>query len=508
MRISRKTLEAGLLFVGVIALFFAACSEKNNPEEVAPTPPAGVDTIPAVVDTTPAWGINAKIIPLGGNAYVTKGAGTISDEGIAGWVNTPTVYSAFFKVTYAGDLSLFLRYAVSAELYATTRDCEVEVTVGAAPNQVAGEQFAGTPFTVKLPKPKQPGRDTTVFVGKLDSCPAGYQRVDFKGAKTGGEFYPTLKALVVNGKASSFMAYVASNADGMFYWGRRGPSVNIGYEYPRTDTAEWFYNEVTGAVGMDPVACYFMVNGFDGGYFGIQPQSSATTANPKLRVLFSVWAPFVTDDPATIPDSLKVVTVKGGDGVWIQMFGGEGSGTQTFISTSESETPAGKQVAWSAGTTYKCLTRIYPSRDVGFTDYEATDYISYFYDPAPGKGWRLMAWLRRPKTTLYYRSAHSFSENFGNEVGHLTRKAYFGNQWIRLKNGAWKELTSGHVGIDATGGSGVRRDFQGGEENGRFFLQNCGFFNVESTTGKYFNREPTGTPPDIDFDALAKMLEP
>ncbi|MDR1342396.1 MAG: DUF5077 domain-containing protein [Prevotellaceae bacterium] len=505
MKISRKKIASSLFFACVVALLFVACkkSELQNPDTTLP--PDGDTTAHAADTTPPLWGSDAKIIPLGGNTYVTKGKGTITDDGIAGWVNTNTVYSAFFKLSNAGDLSLFLRYAVASELYAATRESEVEVTAGAAP--AAGEQLTGTPFTVTLPKPKEAGKDTTVFIGKLDHCAAGYLRVDFKGIKSSGEFFPTAKALVVNGKASSDMSYVSTNAGNMFYWGRRGPSVHMGYDYPKTDTAEWFYNEVTVSEGMDPTGSYFMVNGFDGGYFGIQPQSSATATDPKVRVLFSVWAPFDTDDPSTIPDSLKVVTVKGGDGVKIQMFGGEGSGTQTFIDTNDEEVPADKQVKWSTGVTYKCLTRIYPSKNVGFTDYRATDYISYFYDPAPGKGWRLMAWLRRPKTTLYYKSAHSFVENFSNEYGHMTRKAYYSNQWIRLKNGTWKELTSGHFSTDATGSSGVRRDFTGGAENGRFFLQNCGFFNESATPGAYFYREATGTPPDIDFDALAKMLE-
>ncbi|MDR1417468.1 MAG: DUF5077 domain-containing protein, partial [Prevotellaceae bacterium] len=480
MKINRRKIREGIFFVSAIALLFVACKKNEAAEVDRTTPDAGGDTTPpAAVDTTPPWGLNAKVIPLGGNTYITSGSGvSIEEEGIVGWVNPKTVYSAYFKVSYAGDLSLFLRYTSASSSV-------IEVTVGAAP--ATGTEFTGTPFTVTLPKSPTSkegstvtAKDTTVFIGTLDRCETGYLRVDFKGVSRSGEFFATTaKALVANGKASSFMSYVSTNVDNMFYWGRRGPSVHMGYDFPSTDTAEWFYNEVSVPHGMSPTGSYFMVNGFDGGYFGIQPSDK----DPVVRVLFSVWAPFETDNPALIPDSLKVACIKGGDGVWVQSFGGEGSGTQTFISANAKETPADKQVAWSTDVTYKCLTRIYPSKDIGFTEYVATDYISYFYDPAPGKGWRLMAWLRRPKTTLYYKSAHSFLENFSNSYGHLTRKAHYGNQWIRLKNGTWKELTRGHFNTDATGGSGVRRDYAGGEENGKFFLQNCGFFNADVKAG-------------------------
>jgi hypothetical protein len=462
---------------------------KEGEAEVVPIAPGSGD-----VPFNPPWQNGEVTIPLGGNTYVTSGTGTVSDAGITGWEAPSTVYSTFFKVSNAGSLSLSLWYvAANASV--------VKVTVGAAPEPGTNATFTGTTVEVTLPKPQaSPSGDTVVSIGTF-SCAAGYVRVDFQGVSKDGIFFATPQALGASNTAAANMSYVSHNKENMFYWGRRGPSVNIGYLYPDTDTAEWFYNEVTGVDGMDSPGSYFMVSGFDGGYAGIQPSA----AESKVRVLFSVWAPFETDDPETIPDSLKVACIKAGDGVKVQMFGGEGSGTQTFIGIHDDETPADKQVAWSTGATYKFLTRIYPSKNVGFTEYEATDYISYFYDPAKSS-WRLLAWLRRPKTTLYYKSAHSFCENFNNSAGHLTRKAYFGNQWIRLKNGAWKELTSGSVGVDPTGSSGLRLDYRGGADGSRFFLQNGGFFNASETKGTTPTRAATGTQPNVDFDELEAML--
>jgi hypothetical protein len=395
----------------------------------------------------------------------------------------------------------------------------IEATVGPAPD--IGESFAGETFTLTLPKSPVVKvstpigsttvvKDTTILIAKFDNRARGYQRIDFKGVSSDGTFFPDVSALVVNGKSTQLMTYVPASAGGR----QNSPSVHMGYDYNKTDTAEWFYNEVTVPEGMDHTASYFMVSGFRGGYFGIQPQPSATTTNPKVRVLFSVWAPFNTDDPASIPDSLKVAIVKGGDGVKIQSFGGEGSGTQTFISTNANETPVDKQVVWKTGTTYKCFVRIFPSRNIGFTGYAATDYIAYFYDPDKSE-WRLMAWLRRPylfprqEVPHYYEDAYSFVENFSGETGHLLRKACFGNQWIRLKNKTWKELTKGHFSVDATGGAGHRLDYGGGvTEDNKFYLQNGGFFNNNSTPGAYFNRTPTGISPDVDFAALEALLQP
>ncbi|WP_414647269.1 DUF3472 domain-containing protein, partial [Chitinophaga sp.] len=36
---------------------------------------------------------------------------------------------------------------------------------------------------------------------------------------------------------------------------------------------------------------------------------------------------------------------------------------------------------------------------------------------------------------------NSFLENFSFENGHLGRKGYFGNHWIKTNTGEWIELT-------------------------------------------------------------------
>lgn len=400
-------------------------------------------------------------IPLGGNTYVSVAgsSGSVTDNGLTGWTDPTTVFSTFFKTAKAGDLDLYLKYR------GNTGESEIEVTCN------------GQTFPVVLPQPN--GRETLTFIGKLNNVAPGYQRVDMKGVKCEGGVFAIPTALAVDGTAASNMTYVSDKFS--FYWGRRGPSVHMGYTLPSAD-CEWFYNEVTVPEGMDPIGSYFMANGFSGGYFGMQVNSVT-----ERRVLFSVWSPYETDDPSTIPDEYKVKVVKTGQGVKNNDFGGEGSGGQTYLLYN-----------WKAGTTYRFLTRIRPAEN----DY--SEFTSWFFATEDGQ-WRLISQMLRPKTQTYYKGAHSFLENFNNQAGHLTRKAYYNNQWARTKDGQWVELNQGRFTVDSTGDGGWRLDFRGGADEGQgFFLQNCGFFNETTAKGSTFTREKTGVAPDIDLDKLEK----
>lgn len=454
------------------AFAFAACngskSSDPDPEEITSDTTTTVTDTTVVDENNPPLGSDAKEIPFAGNTYVTSGKGIVNEDGIVGWASSTTVFSTYFKISFAGYLGLYLKYSVGES------NNRIEV------------QCADKVFPVVLPKPK--GSDTTIYIGKIDPCSRGYLRVDLAGKQRSGGTYASPIALVVNGPSSVSMNYVASNEGGMFYWGRRGPSVHMGYTLSSSVQAEWFYNEVTVPEGMDAVGSYFMVNGFKEGYFGIQ------VSETERRALFSVWSPFGTDDPSAVPDSLKVAIIKRGEGVTAQAFGGEGSGTQSFYDAQ-----------WKAGVTYKFLTRICPARDNGFSDYVASDYISYLYDP--DKGWKLVAWLRRPGLTTYYKSPYSFLENFHGDYGHLTRKVYFSNQWVYTTKKEWVELVKGNFTVDGTGNSGVRKDYKGGLEDGKFFLQNCGFFDDNVTPNTPFTRPSGETPPVIEWETLEALLK-
>jgi hypothetical protein len=204
----------------------------------------------------------------------------------------------------------------------------------------------------------------------------------------------------------------------------------------------------------------------------------------ERRILFSVWSPYETDDPSTIPDEDRVKLIRKGEGVTVNDFGNEGSGGQSYLIYK-----------WITGNTYKFLNRVRPIGD-GYSEYTA-----YFYAPELGK-WRLIAQWKRPKIQTYYTGMYSFLENFSPAMGYLTRKVYYRNQWAYTTAGQWVELTDGKFTTDGTGNGGYRMDYKGGLEGGGFFLQNCGFFNDYVATNTAFARNATGSQPDINWTGL------
>ena len=92
------------------------------------------------------------------------------------------------------------------------------------------------------------------------------------------------------------------------------------------NNAEWFYNEITVPAGNDVIGSYFMADGFKEGYFGMQVNSPT-----ERHILFSVWSPFQTDDPASIPEDKKIILLKKGANVHAGEFGNEGSGGQSYL---------------------------------------------------------------------------------------------------------------------------------------------------------------------------------
>ena len=400
----------------------------------------------------------AVTIPLGGNSYITSGAGgangRITENGIERWTNPSTVYSVFFRISEPGQMLLFLRYNAPAE-------SEINVTCG---------QHA---FKVKTGK----GTEQTAFIGVAAQADTGYVRVDLQGVKrSGGEFAHAV-ALIVDGEVTAGKIHCVD--DFSFYWGRRGPSVHLSYPLAEDEAIEWLYNEITVPAGEDPVGSFYMANGFAEGYFGIQVNSLS-----ERRILFSVWSPFATDDPEKIPEDQRILMLKKGEDVSSGTFGNEGSGGQTYL-----------KYPWITGNTYKFLTRVRPDGK------GATVYTAWFFAPESGK-WRLIAQFLRPKTDTWYRHAHSFLESFYPESGYISRQAFFSNQWARTAGGRWMELTSARFTADDTARKQARMDYRGGMSDGRFFLQNCGFLSNYTAIGSIFSRPATGAEPVIDLEQL------
>ena len=399
-------------------------------------------------------------VPFGGNAWrVDKDTigGNLSDAGIVNWSSNKATFTAYVRFGHAGKFKLYINLAVpngrskiTLSALGVTKKVEIE---GAPHDQYAGEwQLADT----------------------------GYVAFKIKGISKTGDIFANINSIKLVGTAvDSKINYVKNNEGQFFYWGRRGPSVHLGYVIPGEINAEWFYNEVTVPKGNDVLGSYFMADGFNEGYFGMQVNSPT-----ERHILFSIWSPFNTDDPKAIPDDQKITMLKKGEHVHTGEFGNEGSGGQSYLNYD-----------WKAETTYKFLVRAKPNGQ------GRTEYTAWFYAPELSK-WQLIASFSRPKTNTWLKHLHSFLENFEPEQGTITRKVLFNNQWICDSTGKWIELTKARFTGDNTAVKGYRMDYAGGLAGNSFYLQNCGFFNQYTPRNTFFERPAIGKAPDVKLDKL------
>lgn len=401
-------------------------------------------------------------IPMAGNTFCTApepGGNGVQRNGTVAWSDPDAVFSVYFHVDRPAELRLEIKAAVR-----TGRSTLA--------TRVGGEQFE----TVVE------GTESGVHeIGQVKVADAGYVRFEFQGVERTGDVFAEIGELLISSDTDGLeVDFVQNNKGGMFYWGRRGPSVHLSYQVPKDRNLRYAYSEVTVPEGQDPIGSFYMANGFGQGYFGIQ-----VNGPQERRVLFSVWSPFKTDNPRDIPKDQRIVALARGPKVHIGEFGNEGSGGQSYL-----------VYPWKAGITYRFLTKVEPDGNGN------TVYTSWFGDKATDE-WRLIASFQRPKTNTHMRGLHSFLESFSPTHGYIGRRAFYGNVWVRDVDAKWHECTKARFSVDATGGGRHRLDFMGGADGKRFFLRNCGFFNETGRPGETFSRAATGTTePDIDVESL------
>lgn len=404
---------------------------------------------------------NSVTIPLGGNTYQVSGSvpEPISQNGISSWADNSTIYNVFIKTTGAKSIGVILNVENQ------TDEARIKVKIGETEKELTIE------------------KNTTgeIKVGDFE-FKQGYEKIELFGVSKTGDFFAKIKEIKLEHSGDINAEYVKNNDDNNFYWGRRGPSVHLGYQVPEGKDYQWFYNEMTIPEGEDPLGSYFMANGFAEGYFGIQVNSET-----ERRVLFSVWSPFVTDNPNDIPEDERIIVLKKGAEVYTGEFGNEGSGGQSYL-----------RFNWVAGNTYKFINSVEPDGNGN------TIYTGYFYAPEVGE-WQIIASFKRPKTNTWYKRPHSFLENFNQNFGHLGRKVHYDNQWIRSTEGDWTELTETRFTGDAIATIGFRMDYAGGSDDGKFFLQNCGFFDQNTTLNSMHSRSANNQTPQIDFEFLETL---
>jgi hypothetical protein len=399
-------------------------------------------------------------LPIAGNSWaqnVTGRSRIITNAGIENWTNKEVQFDTYLRINQPGSLKIKLNAKTQGQskLQMVVNGVKKTVTVNSKEFQLhdAGEW-------------------------KIEDT--GYIKITLSGTSKTSERFADISEYEISGTAiNAKTAFVKNNEGNFFYWGRRGPSVHLNYPFADSIKAKWFYNEVTVPKGQDVIGSYYMANGFGEGYFGIQVNSAT-----ERRVLFSVWSPFSTDDPKSIPEDMRISLLKKGEGVHTGEFGNEGSGGQSYF-----------RYNWKAGNTYKFLLKGEPD------NHNNTTYTAYFFAPEKNE-WMLIASFKRPKTDTYLKRFHSFLENFIPEQGDKERRVLFGNQWIADGNGNWIELNKAGFTYDNTAAKGYRMDYAGGIENGQFFLKNCGFFDQYTPYRSSFERPRKNTKPDIDFNKL------
>ncbi len=391
-------------------------------------------------------------VPLAGNAFRTApepGGARSGRDAPLRLQRTDEAFSVYFHADRPGVISLALQ----------GRALRGEATIQA--------QFGDKTLSTELRD--APTQDYPL--GEVTIAEPGYVRVDLQRLEGSGAATAEASALVVSSDVEGMRLDFVQNNDGnMFYWGRRGPSVHLAYQLPSSAKLTHAYCEVTVPVGQDPIGSYFMANGFGEGYFGFQVNGA-----DERRVLFSVWSPFRTDNPAEIPTDERVVTLAKGERVHAQDFGNEGSGGQSHLI-----------YPWQAGRTYRFLTQVEPDGQ------GATRYTSWFGDKQKNE-WLLIASFRRPKTDKHLTGFHSFLESFSPDYGYVQRSAHYGNQWVRDVEGQWRPITRARFTGDNTARGRHRLDYAGGVEGGQFFLKNCGFFSEAVELDQVFEREASST---------------
>ncbi len=415
------------------------------------------------------------IVPLAGNTWASQDkGGELTEEGIRNWTDPNNTFTTYVRVSQPGNVHVWIRASVpvgSSVLRLSLSGAGVSHTI-AVSDSVTRDYDAGQ-WTVS---------DSGYLAFTVSATAQNAST-----ATAGGPELARVQALLIGGDVlNAPLAYVPNNEGNFYYWGRRGPSVHLNYEIPKDLHAAWFYNEVTVPVGQDKQGSYFMADGFGQGYFGMQ-----VNGPDERHILFSVWSPFQTDDPKSIPDSMKILLVRKGENVHAGAFGNEGSGGQSYMN-----------YIWKAGNTYRFLLRAIPE------DHGYTEFTAWFCAPEQGR-WQLMASFKRPQTQSWLKGLHSFLENFDPEQGDKSRYVLFNHQWVADEQGHWTPVTRARFSGDNTARKGYRLDYAGGVMDGAFFLKNAGFFAERVPLNTWFDRTSSttnqasaGSPPDIDLSKL------
>lgn len=435
----------------IVASLMMGCSSQHSAHPDEPEMPPDVPEL------------NVSV-PTGGNSWCLdmpdETSRMVGQEGVSNWTSSDIKLRTYFKTNKLGKIGIGLRAKV------TSGKSLLKVTFNGVSKELSLSNQAYT----------------NVVAGLFEVTEPGYQFVQIEGIDKEGASFAEISDVLLGGEATSDKLTYVKDED--FYWARRNPAINISYIKPENvSNALYFYNEVTVPEGFDAVGSYFMSSGFSDGYFGFQVNEPT-----RRQILFSVWSDYKTNDPNQIPEEYKITELKHGSGVTVGTFGNEGSGAQS------------KRIYnWQAGQTYKFLIKAQPSAN------NSTDFTAWFFAPEIGK-WELIASFRKPKKAIYLENLHSFMENFKGNLGNVTRKGLWSNQWYYdATTNSWVESTKAKFGVSPLTARGERADYSAGSSGSGYLMRINGFFN--DGTGIALPKDApleraSGTQPDINFSTL------
>jgi hypothetical protein len=193
-------------------------------------------------------------------------------------------------------------------------------------------------------------------------------------------------------------------------------SIHFGWPAP---ASTWFYNEAT--VQKSTRGSYFMVCGWNTGYFGIQELGDG-----RKVAIFSVWDPAKGDNPEHVPLEQRVEVLHEGKGVEVSRFGGEGTGGKSMMAFD-----------WKNGEKVRCIVQ-------ATIEGGKTAYAGWLYQPVK-RQWKHLVTFRvttggKPLSGLY-----SFVEDFRRDTKSVTeeRRCEFGNGWVKTVDGKLQAITEG-----------------------------------------------------------------
>ncbi|RYX84122.1 DUF3472 domain-containing protein [bacterium] len=344
---------------------------------------------------------------------------------------------------------------------------------GLNPDSANGQNF------ILTTKGTGTGAEQTVDFGTVNITKPGFYRIALEGVEKSGATFGDIKTLVLDGPAAATI--VSKQGFNLTHW-RGQTSVHLTYQLPKEETVTAFYNEVTAQT--NPSSSYYCAIGFGGGYFGMQ-----VTSPVQRRVIFSVW------DNATEGMSRDKVEEKDrsgllakGDKVFAGGFGGEGTGGHSHL-----------KFDWNTGEKQRFLVTVKPDGD-------ASIFAGYFYRNDLKK-WTLISAWRRPRTEAKLTGFYSFIEDFAHNA-QATRRASFGNAWVRTADGKWSEPLTARFTRTA-GKEPVRRDWEAGTDKDQFWMQIGGYIDRNTEYGDLFTREKSNRPPtDLELPPLPDKMPP